>query len=224
MTTGFRNASGVDFDSIFDPYISGTKPAATGYRTSDGVDLNQRYAPLSFGSQAAVTGYRLSNGADVNTLWAKKGTAVYDTPIAINGKTYSSQLTLTNGQSGSATIGFEMTSSTTWRVYRSNSINTTKVTLESGNVPSGSASVKYTWGSYTVGTGYVDAGGATYNQAGSPHSLSSGISASYITATRSFTSGSADRRYAFSVDFYNASGSNISHSECTLIGDVEGSV
>lgn len=80
MSTGFRNASGTDFDDVFDPYVQGTKPAATGYRTSDGVDLNQRFAPLAFGSAAAVQGYRISSGADVNTLWAAKGTASYLDP------------------------------------------------------------------------------------------------------------------------------------------------
>ena len=88
MTTGFRNSSGTDLDSVFDPYVQGTKPAATGFRTSDGVDLNQRFAPLSFGSAAAVQGYRLSSGADVNTLWAAKGTATYNIP-GLQGNTYS---------------------------------------------------------------------------------------------------------------------------------------
>lgn len=87
MTTGFRNASGTDFDDVFDPYVQGTKPGATGYRTSDGVDLNQRFAPLSFGTAAAVQGYRLASGADVNTLWAGKGTAQYSLPI--NGQTFT---------------------------------------------------------------------------------------------------------------------------------------
>lgn len=80
MTTGFRNASGTDFDNVFDPYVQGTKPGATGFRTSDGVDLNQRFAPIVFGTAAAATGFRLSGGADVNTLWAAKGTASYLIP------------------------------------------------------------------------------------------------------------------------------------------------
>jgi len=80
MTVGFRNSAGVDLDSVFDPYVQGTKPAATGFRDSAGVDLNQRYAPLVFGSAAAATGMRIASGADLNTLWAAAGTASYAGP------------------------------------------------------------------------------------------------------------------------------------------------
>lgn len=80
MTTGYRIASGVDLDDVFDPYVQGSKPASTNYRTGDGVDLNQRYAPLIFGTAASPTGFRISSGADFNTLWAKKGTAGYLNP------------------------------------------------------------------------------------------------------------------------------------------------
>ena len=74
MTSGYQ-VNGVDLDNWFDPYISGTQPAATGYKVG-GVDLNTRYAPLYLGIQAALTGYEV-NGADLNTLFAKIGTAQY---------------------------------------------------------------------------------------------------------------------------------------------------
>ena len=74
MTSGYQ-VSGVHLDNWFDPYISGTQPAATGYK-GGGVDLNTRYAPLYLGVQAALTGYAV-NGADLNTLFAKLGTAQY---------------------------------------------------------------------------------------------------------------------------------------------------
>lgn len=90
MPAGYRIASGVDLDNVFDPYVQGAKPANTGYRTSDGVDLAGRYAPLVYGTQAAATGYRLSNGADVNTLWAAKGTATYSLPLHGPFNAYSS--------------------------------------------------------------------------------------------------------------------------------------
>ena len=73
--TSNRMVNGVDLDNWFDPYISGTQPAATGYKVG-GVDLNTRYAPLYLGIQAALTGYAV-NGADLNTLFAKIGTAQY---------------------------------------------------------------------------------------------------------------------------------------------------
>ncbi|MEW5251589.1 hypothetical protein [Microbulbifer discodermiae] len=82
MASGYQTSSGSDLDSVFDPYVQGTKPAATGYQTSDGRDLNQRYAPLSFGSAAASTGIKLASGADLNTLWAARGTASYYTPMS----------------------------------------------------------------------------------------------------------------------------------------------
>lgn len=77
MPAGFRNAAGVDFDDVFDPYVEGTKPANCGLRTSDGFDLVNRYAPISYGSKAPDVGFRTSGGVDVSNLWAAKGTAVY---------------------------------------------------------------------------------------------------------------------------------------------------
>ena len=72
MTSKY-DVNGVDLDSIFAPYTSGTQPAATGY-TVDGVDLNTRYAPLSAGSAALPTKYVISSGADLNTLFAAANT------------------------------------------------------------------------------------------------------------------------------------------------------
>lgn len=77
MPAGYRNAAGVDFDSLFDPYVSGTKPAATGFRDSGGVDLNQRYAPIAVGTKGPNVGHRTSAGLDVSNLWAAHGTASY---------------------------------------------------------------------------------------------------------------------------------------------------
>ncbi len=68
MASGFLS-NGVDLDSIFAPYTTGTKPAATGFLVG-GVDINGRYAPISQGSAAQVTGFRISGGADLNTLFA----------------------------------------------------------------------------------------------------------------------------------------------------------
>lgn len=81
MPSGFKSGN-VDFDDLFDPYVTGTPPAATGYRTSGGVDLAGRYAPLVYGTQRADVGYRIAGGADVATLWAAAGTATYVSPTA----------------------------------------------------------------------------------------------------------------------------------------------
>lgn len=133
MTSGFRNSSGVDFDSVFDPYVQGTSPANTGLRISGGTDLAGRYAPLSFGSAAAVQGFRISGGADVNTLWAKIGTAVYTLPI--NGQTYTRSV----GRS-SATLDFLMKSDGTYSI-----VNDVPTVLASGTwLPSGDSVSSYT--------------------------------------------------------------------------------
>lgn len=77
MPAGFRNGAGVDFDSLFDPYLQGTKPANTGYRDGTGSDLANRYAPIIFGTKGPDVGFRTSGGVDVSNLWAAIGTAVY---------------------------------------------------------------------------------------------------------------------------------------------------
>lgn len=76
MPSGFRYF-GVDFDDLFDPYVTGSPPAATGFRTVGGVDTAGRYAPLIFGTQRADVDYQIASPADVATLWAAKGTASY---------------------------------------------------------------------------------------------------------------------------------------------------
>lgn len=81
MPSGFRS-SGFDFDDLFDPYVTGTPPAATGYRIAGVGDLASRYAPLIYGTQRGDVGYRIAGGADVATLWAAKGTATYVSPTS----------------------------------------------------------------------------------------------------------------------------------------------
>lgn len=77
MAKGYRNSSGVDFDSLFDPYVQGTKPANCGLRDSGGSDLVNAYAPIAFGTKGPNVGFRTSGGSDVSNLWAAAGTAVY---------------------------------------------------------------------------------------------------------------------------------------------------
>lgn len=77
MTVGFRDAAGVDFDLLFDPYITGTPPAATGFTDAGGVDLAGRYAPIVFGTKGPDVGFRNSAGVDLSNLWAAAGTARY---------------------------------------------------------------------------------------------------------------------------------------------------
>lgn len=77
MAVGYRNAAGVDFDLLFDPYVTGTPVGPIGARMNNTVDIGPRYAPISFGSKGPDVGLRLSNSVDVSNLWAAIGTASY---------------------------------------------------------------------------------------------------------------------------------------------------
>lgn len=67
MSSGVQS-KGVDLDSIFAAYSSGTQARVTGCAIN-GTDLNSRYAPASSARTAAATGIQ-SEGADLNTLFA----------------------------------------------------------------------------------------------------------------------------------------------------------
>ena len=98
MSTNIQS-KGVDLDSIFDPYITGTSPGLTGIQSA-GTDIHTRYAPLVYGTAAPATGIACKVGGagsfvDLNTLFAAKGTANYSLPI--NGQTYSGSGTAASG-------------------------------------------------------------------------------------------------------------------------------
>lgn len=213
MSGGIQSQA-TGLDAIFDPLTSGQTPAAATGIQSNGADLNTLFAPLAAGSAADATGIQ-SAGADLNTFFAKIGTSS-SSALPINGNTYTSSVNVT-GSPTHAAISFSITGAT-WAIAGASG------TLASGNVPSNAATVQYTWGSYTVPSGFVDAGGSTTNPAATAVSLSSNPSATYITADNSSSSGSRARQYPFAVDFFDAGGANISHSTCTLVGETEGSV
>lgn len=148
MATGFRNSSGVDFDSLFDPYVQGTPPSDTGFRLSSGVDLAGRYAPISFGSKGPDVGFRTSSGTDVSNLWAAYGTASYSLPI--NGRSY----TRSRGR-GTASLSFNMKSDGTYSI--TNDLGTV---LDSGTwLPSGDSVSSYTCVYSTTMSSGPDPGG-----------------------------------------------------------------
>lgn len=218
----YPTVNGVPLDQIFDPYVSGTKAAITGYTVmiaGVATDLRDLFAPIYLGSSAAPTKYKVNN-ADLNTIFAAKGTAQY--ALSINGQTFTSAINITSG-SGNATIGFRIVGGNQWQVYKINSASSSTV-LASGAVPANASTVKYTWGTYTIGVGQTDAGGGTSNGASTAQPVVNSPAASYTTATNTSTSGSKDRQYPFAIDFYSASGQNISHTSITLIGDTEGSI
>lgn len=212
MSTGYRNASGVDFDALFDPYVSGTKPAATGYRTSDGVDLANRYAPAAYGSKGPNVGYRLTNGADLSTLWAAKGTATY--ALGFNGGSYAA-----SSSRGTAKLTLAMASDGTWSVTdQDGAARASGTWLNFGGVV-GDYSVLFTATGFTNGT---DPGGGTDSYG------NGATSASALTTTRAFwaSAGSisgggtqvqnnADNSGTLTVHLYK-SGQLISTSSCTF--------
>lgn len=216
------NVKGVGLDQIFDPYISGTKAALTGYTVKiSGVDTDLRdiFAPLYLGTTAAPTNYKVK-GADLNTFFAAKGTASYTLPF--NGVTYTSGVNITSG-SASAQIGFRILSGSTYQIYGTNSLGGSTSYI-SGPIPAGAVTVQCTFGTYAVGVGFTDAGGSTSNGAATPTAVSGNPSAQYSTATNTSTSGSKQRNYPLTVDFFNAGGTNISHSVCHIVGETEGSI
>jgi hypothetical protein len=218
-----NESKGVDLDSIFALKVSGTSPGLTGIQNA-GTDIATRYQPLP-GTAAPATGILCKVGGagsfvDLNTLFSTTAS----TPLPINGQTYTSNVSIVSG-TASATINFAITSGSSWAINASNTRGVpAPAVLASGAIPSGAATVKFTWGTYTVGAGHVDAGGSTTNGAASATAVSSNPAAVYTTALNASNSGSRDRQYPFTVDFYNSGGANISHSVCTLICDTEGSV
>lgn len=140
MAKGYRNSSGVDFDSLFDPYVSGTKPAATGLRDSSGVDLNQAYAPIAVGSKGPDVGFRTSGGSDVSNLWAAAGTAVYALPI--DGDNFFAYSSGNISGAMQSLISFTLQSSGSYAV--SHTCNSSHTANTSGTwLPSGHAASEY---------------------------------------------------------------------------------
>lgn len=214
MTSGIAS-KGVDLDSIFDPYVAGTTKARAAGIAAGGTDTSDLYANIIYGSAAAATGIQ-SEGDDLNTLYAKKGTASYALPI--DGNTYTGANHLIAPNTGSAFISFTSTSST-WTIKGSLNFGTT--TLASGAVPTGATKVKYTWGTYTVPFG-SDGGGTVSNGAVSPTALSGSPTAQYTTATHGAT-GTFQRNYPFTIEFFNSSGQNISTTNITLVAVTDSS-
>lgn len=139
MTSGIKS-KGVDLDSIFSPYQSGTtQQRATGIKVN-GQDLNARYANIVYGSAVAATGID-SEGADLNTLFCTG--ASYALPI--NGQTFDASGVTSGSGAVSATASFQINAST-WTVT-SQGTNSPLQTLASGPTPAGATTIQIvdTW-------------------------------------------------------------------------------
>jgi len=214
VTSGIQS-KGVDLDNIFAAYVSGTHPPATGINVN-GVDIATRYQPLP-GTSAPTTGIS-ANGADLNTLFS---TTASGGPLPIDGQTLTGIVTVTSGTKASS-IAFAISGGNTYQV--TGATNSGTQLLASGAIPVGAATVQYTFGAYTVPGGTTDAGGSTTNGAASKTAVSSNPGASYVTSAWSSSVGTKERKYPFTIDFFNASGANISHTVIDLAAIVEPAV
>ena len=203
--------------------IYASKGASTATATGiliNGVDLNQSVLALADGHALGHNVGVAKNGTDMSAFF---GLVNGNTPLPINGNTYTHGYNIPSASTGFATIGFRIVSGTTWQVWYADP--TTGFTLiTSGTVPAGSSTVKYTWGAYSVLPGDTDAGGSVTNGASTATAISSNPSTNYTTATVGSSSGSRSRSYPFTIDFYNASSVDISTTNITLVGQTEGSV
>jgi hypothetical protein len=114
MTSNIRVA-GVDLDSIFAAYASGTKADVTGY-TVAGVDLKDRFAKYVSGTKAAVTGYTVG-GVDLKDIFAPSGGAAPPvSPQFDGGSFYWSRA---NSHDSFAGIAFELLNDGTYAFTKS---------------------------------------------------------------------------------------------------------
>ena len=224
MGSGYA-VNGLDLDSIFAAFVSGSKAANTGYEVA-GVDFANRYAPYTSGTKAEVTGMEV-NGTDFNSIFAASGSApgpangslnvtlqgasisatatVPPSTIAANGGTYSLGVsTGTVGTAASGSITFQLTNATTWAVSYSYAgtpnFNGSPVT---GSIPSGAVSVQYT-ATFVQGTVVTPTNTA-------PTFTTIGTGGQYITIGGG-TKTSETIDYSMNVQFKNAAGTVISNS------------
>ena len=212
MAIGYTSKTGQDFDLVFAPNLSGLFSAASNLQVG-GVDLNTRYELLSYGSAAAATGYDTApGGADVNTLWAAIGTPIYNNPLPIQGLTMGQAVFLPGAGSGSAQIAFLATISG-WTVNGSSfgGSSTSQNQPQSGSIPSGAVSVQVV-ASLIPG----DQVGTPTNTAASATALS-GTGIGFMILTSGTGTPGATCGYNLTINFFNASGTNISQTTCIVV-------
>lgn len=217
MALGIKR-NGVPLDQLYGAKGASTA-AATGCK-QNGVDVNQYILALADGVALGFNAGIAKAGTDFSAIFGRPSG---NTPLPINGNTYTHVYTIPSANTGFTTIGFRIVSGTTWQVWYADP-TTAATVITSGSVPSGSSTVKFTWGTYSVLVGDTDAGGSVTNGASSPTAISSNPSTNYTTATVGSSSGSRSRSYPFTIDFYNASSVDISTTNITLVGQTEGSV
>jgi hypothetical protein len=144
--------------------------------------------------------------------------AVVPAPIAIDGQSYQEDYFIPAKQTGSVAMVFAIYNGNTWELH--SAVPGATHTKASGTVPPSAATVRFTWTYVGIPSGYQDAGGTVTNPASSPVTVSSNPSTQYLTMTASGGT-PRGRTYQLKVDFFNAAGTNISSSTCTLTAMTE---
>lgn len=131
MPVIYRNASGTDFDDLYEPWQSGVK-IVTGYRASSGVDHGQRYQAIAagLGSAGPSCGYRDSSGTDIGTRFVAKGSMPPPyTPITSVGISGAAVVSSPPGGGASTTLTANANGSSSSKTYVWTKISGTRMNI-----------------------------------------------------------------------------------------------
>lgn len=174
--------------------------------------------------QGTGTYYYSLAACDISGCSAAAGasmTVILPAPLAFNGANYWA--TNTVNPSGNEGIGFDIANGNTWEVFSTKPGNT-HVLESSGAIPWGAATVQFTWTDAGVPAGFTNAlGSIVYNYASSPTPVGNNPSTIYTTNTFN-RNGDHAHTYSLRVDFFDATGVNISSTTCTLTAEVTGNL
>lgn len=144
-------------------------------------------------------------------------------PIAINGQSYGASYGILSGHTNATAIGFQISGGSTWSVFKITPVGiASPVGLASGPVPAGASTVRYTWTDAGVPGGDSDALGSVSNGAASPVAIGSNPTSQYTTGIFGARTVIRSHSYQLEVDFFNAGGSLLSTSTCTMTAGVAG--
>lgn len=188
MVTGFHSAN-IDFDDLFEPYVSGNRSPLSGYRIGN-VDLNQRFQALGGASKRADVGYS-AGGVDLANFWLPKGSS--GGALGFNGKAYAATAQSPTGASAApnSRLSLNINADGSWQIVRTVSNSTGgngTTTVESGTwLPAGQSSgewvVQFSVNSSTGG-GVVTNGAPTPQPCNVSRSIA--LSATVPAATSDF--------------------------------------
>jgi YD repeat-containing protein len=168
-------------------------------------------------------GYRIQAcNAGGCSAWSGTSSVVVslNMPLPANGQSYWHTYNIST-PTGNMSMGFDIVGGNTWEVYFIQP-GTVHGVIASGPTPPYAVTVQYTWTLVGAPAGFNDAGGSVTNGAPSQVDVSSNPNSWFTTNTWNKNSGSHARTYRLRVDFFSATGSNISSSTFTITADTEG--